>query len=107
MDKFTRQYIETALWSNPVSPSRYTAHDSLSNRYNAISAEDGQDVAQILATRCARRVYGRRGVAVTVRESGRCGSTTTYDVFVGTRNRDRSSYSGRNVQLYVTTTRAR
>jgi hypothetical protein len=79
----------------------YTAHDNAGRKFRAVEADRASDAAEIFAARLARRAFGRRGVAVTVRPNGSGGRTSHWDVFVGTSCRG-GGYAGRNEWLYVT-----
>ncbi len=76
--------------------TRYTnSYDSVTTK-----AQDAREAANIIA----RRIYGRRGYARTLRldSSSRDGSSATYEAFIGVTPRNEPSRTvGRNIWIYA------
>ena len=65
------------------------------------------DAATVFANRLARREYGRKGYARTVRPDSWTpdGSSHTFEVFIGTDGPQHGTTVGRNEWLYVSVKR--
>ncbi len=86
-----------------TSQFRYTTSEG--NRpivTNTLTPASEHDVAQTFADRLARREFGRRGRAVTLRADSYTpeGSQVNYESFIGLPSGDRT-YAGRNIHFTV------
>jgi hypothetical protein len=83
----------------------YKSGPGTSRPYRAVfrdgeDADDQREQAWAVAGMLARREYGRRGYARTVRLDSRSGEVGHYEAFIGTGNGTGSTV-GRNIWFYV------
>jgi hypothetical protein len=79
-----------------------TDHNNRAIEVDDPTAADELDVVQTFASRLARREFGKKGRALTLRwdSTRRDGKSSLYESFLGYRCGD--AYSGHNIWIWVT-----